>query len=140
MKATSMIDDVRNLERSGMNREQAEALTELMHASITGAVQHLATRAELVELRQYMVAHMATRVELTELKQYMATHMATKAELAELGAQVMAHTDAQIALLRGDLTEKLGTHMKYMAFSISFSAIAIIAALFAAFFATPAGF
>ncbi len=138
---TDMIDSVRDLERTGMNREQAEALTKLLHASIVEAVQHLATKAEVAKLRQYMATHMATKAEVAELRQYMATHMATKTELAKLGAQVMAHTDAQIALLRGELTEKIGTGMKYMALSVGFSTAAIIAAIFAAifavFFATP---
>ncbi len=148
---TNMIDSVRNLQQSGMNRKQAEALTKLMRASIAEAiaeaVQHLATKAEVADLRQ----NMATKAELAELRQY------TKAELAELRAHVDAqhmeirteldklkaahdaqveHNDSQIALLKAELIEKMSENLKYIAFSVGFSTIAIIAAFFIARFAT----
>ena len=148
---TNMIDSVRNLQQSGMNRKQAEALTKLMRSSIAEAiaeaVQPLATKAEVAELRQ----NMATKAEVAELRQY------TKAELAELRAHVDAqhieirteldklkaahdaqveHNDSQIALLKAELIEKMSEHLKYMAFSVGFSTIAIIAAFFVARVAT----
>ena len=105
---TNMIDSVRNLQQSGMSRKQAEALTKLMRASIAEAiaeaVQHLATKAEVAELR---------------------THV--DAQLLEIRA---AH-DTQITLLRAELIEKMSANLKYMAFSLGFSTIAIIVALFA---------
>ena len=61
--------------------------------------------------------------------------LATKAELAALKA---SH-DAQIALLRSDLIEKMSANLKYTAFSVGFSTVAIITALFAAFFGVPTG-
>ncbi len=132
-QTTSMIDSVHSLERTGMSREQAEALTELLRASITEAVQHLATKDEVdAQL-------LAIRAELAELG---AQVLEVKAGLVELKTAHKAqaeHTDAQIALLRGELTEKIGTSMKYMALSTGFSTVAIIAALFAAFFGMPAG-
>ena len=164
---TNMIDSVRNLQQSGMNRKQAEALTKLTRDSIAEAiaeaVQHLATKAELAELRQYTKAELAElrahvdaqlleiRAELAELRQY------TKAELAELRAHVDAqlleirteldklkaahdaqveHNDSQIALLKAELIEKMSENLKYIAFSVGFSTIAIIAAFFIARVAT----
>ncbi len=177
---TNMIDSVRNLQQSGMNRKQAEALTKLMRASIAEAiaeaVQHLATKAEVADLRQ----NMATKAELAELRQYTKAELAelraqvdaqhmeiraelaelrqyTKAELAELRAHVDAqhmeirteldklkaahdaqveHNDSQIALLKAELIEKMSENLKYIAFSVGFSTIAIIAAFFIARFAT----
>ena len=130
-QTTNVIDSVHTLERTDMSRQQAEALIQLLRDSIAEAVQHLATKAELAELRQ----NMATKAELAELRQ----NMATKAELAAFEARVMAHTDAQIALLRGELTEKMAANLKYTMLTIGFSTVAIIAALFTALFAMPTG-
>ena len=157
---TNVIDSVHTLERTDMSRKQAEALIHLLRDSVAEAVQHLATkaeveaqflaiRAELAELRQNMATKaelaaleaqvMEVKAELAELRQHMATHMATKAELAALEARVMAHTDAQIALLRGEINEKMATNLKYTVLTIGFSTVAIIAALFTALFAMPIG-
>ena len=155
MKQKNMIDSAHTLESTGMTRKQAEALTRLLRDSIAEAIQPLATRAEvevqllairaeLADLRAHVDAQLLeTKVELADLRQ----NMATKAELAELRAQVLeikaellelktaheaqiANTNAQIALLRGELIEKIGTSMKYMAISVGFSTIAIITAIF----------
>ena len=155
-QANNMIDSVHNLQHAGMSRRQAEALTRLMCDSIAEAVQHLATKAELAELRQYMETHMATKAELAELRAYVDEQLLViRAELAELRARVdelgtqvsevkagllelktshdalAARTDAQMALLRGELTKEIGTSMRYVVFSVCFSTVAIIVALFA---------
>ena len=57
---------------------------------------------------------------------------------ASHGVQV-EHNNAQMALLRGQLTERMGENLKYMALSIGFSTIVIVATVFVAvFFAMPA--
>ncbi len=103
--------------------------------------QLLATKAELVALRQ----HMATKAELAELREQVLELREQVLELREQVSEIkaglvelkasheaqVAHSDAQIALLRGEITEKLGANLKYMALSIGFSTVAIIAALFA---------
>ena len=135
---TNMIDSVRNLQQSGMNRKQAEALTKLTRDSIAeaiaGAVQHLATKAELAELRQY------TKAELAELRAHVdAQLLEIRTELDKLKAAHDAqveHNDSQIALLKAELIEKMSENLKYIAFSVGFSTIAIIAAFFIARFAT----
>ena len=137
---TNMIDSVRNLQQSGMSRKQAEALTKLMRASIAEAiaeaVQQLATKAEVAELRQ----NMATKAELAELRVHVdAQLLEIRTELDKLKAAHDAqveHNDSQIALLKAELIEKMSENLKYIAFSVGFSTIAIIAAFFIARFAT----
>ena len=48
---TDMVDNVRNLEKTGMTRKQAEAVAKVIHSSIAEAlepvVQNMATKAEI---------------------------------------------------------------------------------------------
>ena len=44
-----MVDNVHNLEGTGMTRAQAEAMVKVMQNMLTEATSHLATRAELAE-------------------------------------------------------------------------------------------
>ena len=121
-QTNNMIDSVHNLENAGMNRPQAEALTKLVRDSVTEAV----TEA---------VSHLATKAEVAELRTQVLEVKAGLAELTAAHKTLMERTDSQIALLRGDVTEKIGAGMKYMAISVGFSTVAIIAAIFAALFA-----
>ena len=141
-EATNMIDSVHNLENAGMSRPQAEALTRLLRDSVTEAVQHLATKAELADLREHVDAqHMETKTELADLREHVnAQHMETKAELAELKAELVglkaaqdaqaARSDSQIVDLRGELKEKISANLKYTTLTISLSTVAVISALF----------
>ena len=85
-------------------------------------VRNMATKAELVELK----------VGLVELEAKLAELKAGLAEIKASNDAQAAHNDAQMTLLRGELTEKIGANLKYMALSVGFSTIAIIAAVFVA--------
>ena len=62
-----MVDNVHNLERTGMTRPQAEAMVKVMQNMLTEATSHLATKAEL----------MATQEQLVLLRAEMMEKMAT---------------------------------------------------------------
>ena len=55
-----MVDNVRNLEKTGMTRKQAEAVAKVIRSSIAEAlapvIQNMATKAEIAELRSEIAA------------------------------------------------------------------------------------
>ena len=55
-----MVDNVRNLEQTGMTRKQAEAVAKVIRSSIAEAlapvIQNMATKAEIAELRSEIAA------------------------------------------------------------------------------------
>ena len=55
-----MVDNVHNLEKSGMTREQAEAVAKVIRGSIAEAlepvIRNMATKAEVAELRNEIAA------------------------------------------------------------------------------------
>ncbi len=128
---------------------KAEVEAQLLAIRAEFDAQFLAIKAELAELRQHMATHMATKAELAALEAQvmeikaelveLRQNMVTRSELAALEARVMAHTDAQIALLRGEINEKMATNLKYTVLTIGFSTVAIIVAIFTALFAMPTG-
>ena len=118
-QASNMIDNVHNLENVGMTRPQAEVLIKIVRSSVTEALEPI-------------VRNMATKAELVELKVGLVELEAKLAELKASNDAQAAHNDAQMTLLRGELTEKIGANLKYMALSVGFSTIAIIAAVFVA--------
>lgn len=51
-----MVDNVHHLEKTGMTREQAEATAKVMAGIVAKALEPMATKAEIVELRREIVA------------------------------------------------------------------------------------
>lgn len=51
-----MADNVHHLEKTGMTREQAEATAKVMASIVAKALEPMATKAEIVELRREIVA------------------------------------------------------------------------------------
>ena len=62
-----MVDNVHNLERTGMTRAQAEAMVKVMQNMLTEAVfkatSHLATKAELAATQEQLVLLRAEMIE-----------------------------------------------------------------------------